>query len=202
MRVVLLQAGNRLPSASLIDFIERVRTPTVEVSLACWAAPTEELVRICSEVVVLGPLKRMPSASPEPAAGDGPRPAPSADAADLTVRPRGVSPERLRVAVRWRLRRVQRGLRRRLSRPRALMRRRVGRIMHLLGRDGAKARRRFLNNPAVAGLLASADVVIALDSLSVRTAWEVARARPGVTAVIGLAAGERAVRRGSQAEAG
>lgn len=105
------------------------------------------------------------------------------------------SPRRVAMALRWRVRRARRVLRRHplLLRVRSSTRLRRLRQQALPGTLADQYAVACLRAAPVREAVARADVVVAMDANTYKAAWLLARRHPGPTVVAGLAAGKRAV---------
>ncbi|TDE15889.1 hypothetical protein [Jiangella asiatica] len=195
MNVVLLATG-RLPRS----YFDTVRAdlgddPDLELDVIAWSPPREPLGDVVRKYVLLGP-GRMPVDPPPPAAApvapDAPvAPAPTAPTAPAPAPPKPSRPSYSPRRIAGGLKRRGKGVVRRLKKSPPLTTLRKLRTDEVAREYWSRVRTR---QDALA-VIGAADIVIALDSRSVKAGWHLAR-RPGApTVVLGIQAAvrERAV---------
>lgn len=215
MNVVLLGFGYRLSNGELRRWAPDIAAAGHKVHLVAWRWPELDVHFAFDTITVLGPSRNNPPvAEPEESSDNEELAAPSelgglempgdpdtangesddANSPVIPQRPRLTPADglvryvtfRLRAASGWRYRKyrrrfimAQRRLRRRIRRP----------VLELLSVvSAAIARHRARHDPRVAGLLESADVVVAVDAPSIFTVWRLTRERADVQGISGLSA--------------
>lgn len=159
MKVLVVVGGRRLLQDPLLEAVEAVRAAGGSVSVISWFPLGPALTEATTAHVELRAI----------------------DAARRAKAPRiGVA----------RVDRRLKALHRKLIRPRAGIRRRWDKVLRKAKLDGQAAlvHRLMANDARCRALVAEADVVVAGDAPSIRTVWFVARRRPEVEAISGLAA--------------
>jgi hypothetical protein len=164
--VLLLSGAGQLASQPVLEVVHELAERQVEVHLATWAAPTSSLLAAVSSAVVWGPVDVVPDTA---AADEFTGPADPADftaTTDVEVRPSRV-PARLRP-----------------------YQRQATRVLDRLRRVGhaGRAWRRVRADDRLVTLAGTSDVIVAIETQAVLSAWHLARRFPQPEVIYGLSA--------------
>lgn len=204
MIVLLLSGAAKIGSQPVVEVVHELAPRGVEVKVAMWAPPTQDLRDASPDLVVWGSKKvQQPaehsitgstdatdfSASTESEVAEN---EPRRSAALDTTRP--IGRQRLKAAYRWRMLRLRKALRPYYGPVRAKATAPVRRLYPL------RAWRRVRRDAQVLAWARAADVIVAVDSQAVLAAWKLAKTLPSVEVIYGLSAGRGAVIRRLEAE--